>query len=121
MLERFLAYFFAHWHLRRLPAGADAEGRRARLIWCRDHCGTFAGRWLMLGIGAWLLQGFPFARLLFPGVLAWVPVVIALGGISVGIAHVAWQIVAQSRVGPPPIEPPVEIRPGRAGKHRRFL
>jgi hypothetical protein len=121
MLDRVLSYWFAHWHLRRLPAGDDDEGRRRRLTWCRDHCGTYAGRWLALGIGAWMLQALPPVRLLFPGGLAWVPVVVALVGISVGIVHVAWQIVAQSRVGLPPVDPPVDARPRNSGDDRRLF
>ncbi|MBY5267787.1 hypothetical protein [Spiribacter salinus] len=97
-IEWLPAYFFALWHLRRPPlADADAD-ERAR--WCRDHCGTFAGRWFALGIGLYLLFTTPF--------VSSVPIAITgLIGITFGIWHIAWQIIAQKRAGPPHIEPPV--------------
>lgn len=121
MLQRFLAYFFAHWHLRRMPPGRDVETRATRARWCRDHCGTFAGRWLAVGIGAWLLQSIPFVAVLFPGALAWIPAIIALGGICLGIMHMVWQIAAQSRAGLPPVDPPVEVHPDRTAQRRREM
>lgn len=121
MMTRFLAFFFAHWHLRRLPEPEDGDWRRARLRWCRDNCLRFAGRWFAVGIGAWLLLGVPFLAVLFPGPLAWIPVLLSLLGISLGIFHMAWQIIAQSRVGLPPIEPAVEVRPDRERRPRRYM
>lgn len=107
--QTLLAYLFAHWHLRRMPRGSE-QARRQRGIWCRDHCGTFAGRWFALGMGAWLLQLSPLGAL---SVIAGVPVLAILFYLAFlsGIVHLVMQIVAQDRVGPPPIDPPVD--PGK--------
>ena len=100
-ITRALGVFFASWHLRQPPLAEATRDERAR--WCRDHCGVFAGRWFALGVGLWLLFMTPF--------VSSVPVaVLALVGISLGIWHIAWQIVAQKRAGAPPIEPPVPFR-----------
>jgi len=98
---RWLAsYFLALWHLRQPPLADESRHERAR--WCRDHCGTFAARWFALGAGLWLAFTTPFVQaplLAIAGLLA----------IVFGIWHITWQIVAQSRAGPPYIEPPVDF------------
>jgi hypothetical protein len=95
-----LAYFFAVWHLRRPPlVEADAVSRAQ---WCRDHCGSFAARWFALGAGLWFLFSTPFVQ------SGWIGVV-AVFGLAMGMWHIGWQILAQRKAGPPPIEPPVEF------------
>jgi hypothetical protein len=103
--QTLLAYLFAPWHLRHMP-GTGPEGRRQRGIWCRDHCGTFAGRWFVLGAVAWLMQS-PLGSL---SVVGGVPVLalVFFVGFLMGIFHLVLQIAAQGRVGPPPIDPPVD-------------
>lgn len=98
---RWLAsYFLALWHLRRPPLAAESRLERAR--WCRDHCGTFAARWFGLGAALWLTFTTPFVQ-------APVFAIAGLVAIVFGIWHITWQIVAQSRAGPPYIEPPVDF------------
>ncbi|AUB77912.1 hypothetical protein BBH56_01455 [Spiribacter roseus] len=99
-IARLLAFWSLTWHLRQPPlAHADAD-ERAR--WCRDHAGTFAGRWLGLGAVLWLLFMTPF--------VAFVPLGIAgVLALAVGMATLTRQILAQRRAGPPPIEPPADF------------
>jgi len=95
-----MAYFLALWHLHHPPlAEADAL-TRAR--WCRDHCGSFAARWFAVGAGLWFLFSTPFVQ------SGWIGVV-AVFGLAMGMWHIGWQILAQRKAGPPPIEPPVEF------------
>ena len=110
------AYWFALWHLSRPPLRDASRAERAR--WCRDHCGQFAARWFALGVTLWLLFTTPF--------VSSAPVAIAgLVGITLGIWHIAWQIIAQKRAGPPVVEPPVDFPGGddpdakRRGEHPR--
>mgnify|MGYP000120056159 FL=1 len=98
--RRFFAYWFALWHLRQPPLATASAAERAR--WCRDHCGTFAGRWFALGAGLWLLFSTPFASFAPLGI-------VGILGLVMGMWHIAWQILAQGRAGPPPIEPPAEF------------
>lgn len=101
---RWLAsYFLAHWHLRRAPLAEQDRLERAR--WCRDNCGTFAGRWFGLGAALWLIFMTPFVQ---SPVLA----ITGLVALTFGIWHMTWQIIAQSRAGPPYIEPPAEFPRG---------
>lgn len=101
-----LAYLSAPWHLRRMPA-TTAEERRCRAVWCRDHCGTFAGRWFIVGLVIWLIQ---FSPLGFLFVIVGIPLLALIAPLAfmLGFAHLVAQIVAQKRVGPPPIDPPVD-------------
>ncbi|MDR9432960.1 MAG: hypothetical protein RI539_02310 [Spiribacter sp.] len=100
LFERTAAYLFASWHLRQLPLCEASADERAR--WVRDHAGQFAGRWFAIGAGFWLLFMTPFVRL---ALVAF----IGLFGLTMGIWHIVWQIVAQKRVGPPTIDPPVDF------------
>ena len=98
--RRIIAYWFAFPHLREPPLASASAEERAR--WCRDHCGQFAARWFALGAGLWLVFSTPF--------VSWAPIgVIGLIGLVMGMWHIAWQILAQGRAGPPPIEPPAEF------------
>ncbi|MCG5510419.1 hypothetical protein [Ectothiorhodospira lacustris] len=101
-----IAYFWAPWHLRRMPR-ATPEDRMTRAVWCRDHCATLAGRWILLGFALWMIQisplgfvfvigGWPVLGLLFPVTF------------MVGIGHLVAHLVAQKKAGPPKIDPPVE-------------
>ena len=101
-----LGYCFALWHLRQLPSDTP-ENRHRRNVWCRDHCATFAGRWFIVAIAAWLIQFSPFG--LFFIIFGW-PTLALLGLIAfiIGIAHLVAQIMAQKKAGPPPIDPPVD-------------
>lgn len=101
------AYLFASWHLRRMPR-ATLEQRHRRAVWCRDHCNVFAGRWYALGVAAWFIQISPLGSLFAPGGLPLLGLGFLLAFV-IGTAHMVWQVVAQERAGPPPIEPPVEI------------
>jgi hypothetical protein len=104
MLNILQAYLLASWHLRRMPKGSDAE-RLARAVWCRDHCGTFAGRWVVIAVAAVLIQFSPFGGLLLVG--GWpVLLLVFLIAFCLGIGHLVAQIVAQKRAGPPRIDPP---------------
>ena len=105
-IHRLLAFYFAHWHLRRLPPAVDAESRRRRLVWCRDNCGSFAGRWFATGALAWVVGFTPLSAVL-PAEAGFVLPVVFLAAFTCGIWHMVWQITAQSRVGLPPIDPPV--------------
>ncbi|WP_421620982.1 hypothetical protein [Alkalilimnicola ehrlichii] len=99
-----LAFWFAHWHLARLPRDTD---RLARAAWCRDHCGTFAARWFILALVLILIQTSPLGTLF---VIGGTPMLILLflPAFLIAIAHVAWQIISQRRAGPPRIDPPQE-------------
>ncbi len=105
-LQLLSASLFARWHVRRMPPPADAEERREQLRWCRDHCQTFAGRWFALAALFWLIFSLPFQTLKVP-LLG----IAALLAFSLGIYHLVWHIWAQDKVGPPPIEPPVDFTP----------
>lgn len=99
-----LGFFFAHWHLRRIP-NHTPEDRQRRGLWCRDHCSTFAGRWFIVAIAGWLIQFSPLGIVFLVG--GWpVLAILALLAFILGIMHLVMQIVAQKRVGPPPIDPP---------------
>lgn len=111
-IQCLLAFYFASWHLRRMPAG-DAESLRQRRLWCRDHCGSFAARWFGTGAVCWAVAFSPLSGLVAAVVTpAFLPLV-SLVAFTLGIWHMVWQIYAQSKVGLPPIEPPVEIRQPR--------
>lgn len=106
------AYLFAGWHVRRMPRGSE-EHRFRRAVWCRDHCNVFAGRWFLLGIGAWFIQVSPFGAAISPGGIPVLAMVFLLA-FCIGVHHVAWQIIAQKYAGPPPIEEPVSFSPSPA-------
>jgi hypothetical protein len=108
------AYFFAGWHVRRMPRG-NQEHRLGQAVWCRDYCNVFAGRWFRLGAGAWFIQVSPFGPLLSPGGIPLLAMLFLLA-FSIGARHVAWQIVAQKHAGPPPIEEPVDFSPPKPGQ-----
>ena len=108
-IERFLRFYFAHWHLRQMPPAADPESRRRRLVWCRDNCGNFAGRWLGTCAVLWVVAFTPVGAVL-PAEAGYVLPVAALVSFVLGMWHMVWQIWAQSRVGLPPIDPPVQMR-----------
>lgn len=99
-LRAILAYTSVIWNLRQPPLAQAPRDERAR--WCRDHCGLFAGRWFALGAVLWLVFSTPF--------VAYAPLGIAgLAALVVGMATLARQILAQGRVGPPPVEPPASF------------
>ena len=102
LITRFVAFWFAAWHLRQAPL-LDASAQE-RAAWLRDHNGQFAGRWFALGAGLWLVFMTPFVN-------AWPIALVGLFGLIMGMWHIGWQIVAQKRAGPPAIDPPVEFRP----------
>ncbi len=87
--------------------GDSPEHRYRRTVWCRDHCATFAGRWFIVAIAAWLIQFSPLGVLL---IIAGWPILALVAPLAfmVGIAHLVAQIMAQKKVGPPPIDPPVD-------------
>ncbi|AHK79105.1 hypothetical protein M911_07990 [Ectothiorhodospira haloalkaliphila] len=101
-----LAYLLAPWHLKDMPK-ATPEERLVRAAWCRDHCGTFAGRWMLIALGAWLIQVSPLGFLF---VIAGIPMLALFFMVAfmTGIAHLVAQLVSQKRAGPPRIDPPVD-------------
>ncbi len=104
------SYLLATWHLGRMPNGT-ADERKARAAWCRDHCGTFAGRWMIIAVAAVLIQFSPFGSLLLIG--GWpVLLLVFLLAFCLGIAHLIAQIIAQKRAGPPRIDPPEDWKGG---------
>ncbi len=106
-IVRLLGFWWAAWHLRQPPLRDASAEARAR--WCRDHCGQFAGRWFALGVAFWLVFMTPFVSHVAVALIGVI-------GIILGIVHIAWQLIAQKRAGPPPIEPPVEF--DRRSDHR---
>ncbi|AGY91495.1 hypothetical protein SPICUR_02405 [Spiribacter curvatus] len=103
-IRSILAYASVIWNLRQPPLATATADERAR--WCRDNCGRFAARWFALGAGLWFVFNTPFVSSAPLGM-------VGLFALVVGMATIARQILAQGRVGPPPIEPPVEFpRPG---------
>lgn len=106
--QRLLAFWFAHWHLARLPRKTEAD-RLQQAAWCRDHCATFAARWFILALVLILVQTSPLGTLFIIGGL---PVLMLLFPLAfiIAIAHVAWQIISQRRAGPPRIDQPEEWR-----------
>lgn len=104
MLNAVAAYLLANWHLRRMPRETASE-RRVRLAWCRDHCATFGGRWMVIAIAALFLHLSPLGYLF---VVARLPLllIVFLAAFALGMAHLVAQIVCQSRVGPPRVDPP---------------
>jgi hypothetical protein len=112
-----LAYFFAGWHVRRMPRATPEDSKR-RAIWVRDHGTTFTERWYALGVTAWFVQISPLGVLAAP---ADVPAlaIFALVAMAIGTHHLLWQILAQEKAGLPPIEEPVPIRELRKPPKRR--
>ncbi|SFM57491.1 hypothetical protein SAMN05421721_11116 [Ectothiorhodospira mobilis] len=106
LADTILSYLLAPWCLRAMPR-ATPEQRLARAVWCRDHCATFAGRWILVAFGLWLVQISPLGFLFVWGPVPVLALLFPLAFI-LGIAHLVAQIVAQKRAGPPPIDPPVE-------------
>ena len=104
-----LAFWFAHWHLARMPRATE-EDRLRRAAWCRDHCGKFAARWFILALVLIAVQTSPLGTLFIVGT---VPLLLPLFPLAfaIAIAHVASQIVSQKKAGPPRIDPPQEWRP----------
>ena len=96
-----LAYTSVTWNLRQPPLATATAEERAR--WCRDRCGRFAARWFAVGAGLWLIFSTPFVSFAPLGM-------VGLFALVVGMATIARQILAQGRVGPPHVEPPVEFR-----------
>ncbi|WP_435104536.1 hypothetical protein [Arhodomonas sp. AD133] len=107
--SRIGCWLFASWHLNRMPPPTTSELLARRRRWCRDHCGEFAARWFALGAGFWLFFMFPL-RPALPGEAAYAwPGIAALVAFVIGIWYIVRQIYAQSKVGPPPIDPPVNL------------
>ncbi len=99
-----MAYWFAHWHLARMPK-ATADDRLRRAVWCRDYCNRFAARWFVLALILLAVQNSPLGFLF---VIRGLPVLIPLFLLTFAIAigHLAWQLIAQKKAGPPEIDPP---------------
>lgn len=107
--QRLARWLFASWHLNRMPQPNDPETLQSRRRWCRDHCGDFAGRWFGIGAGLWFFYLFPLRPWLpWEASTGW-PAILALCAFVMGVWYIARQAYAQSKVGPPPIEPPVDI------------
>jgi hypothetical protein len=119
VIRTLLAYFFALWHLRRMPPPRTSEARRERQRWCRDHCGDFAGRWFAVAAGLWLYLGLALRPASAGATIAWVAA-LALVAFCLGLWHLIWQVLAQARAGPPRIDPPVDPTPRRNRHGRRF-
>ena len=104
MLDVVASYLLASWHLRRMP-WETVDERQARLVWCRDHCATFGGRWMVIAITALFLHLSPVGVLFL---VAGLPLLLLvfLVAFALGMAHLVAQIVCQSRVGPPRVDPP---------------
>ena len=102
-----LAYWFAHWHLARMPSATETDLLR-RAVWCRDHCNRFAARWFVLALVLLFLQNSPLGFLFMAGNL---PVLLPLFLITfcIAIGHLAWQLIAQKKAGPPEIDPPQDF------------
>jgi len=99
-----MAFWFAHWHLARMPA-ATADDRLRRAAWCRDHCNSFAARWFILALVLMLIQGSPLGFLFVShGLPLLIP--LFLFAFIAAIGHLAWQLIAQEKAGPPKIDPP---------------
>lgn len=108
--QRLAGWLFAAWHLARMPEPDDPASLAARRRWCRDHCGDFAGRWFGIGAALWLFYVFPLRPALpLEAEYGW-PAWAALVAFVFGVWYIVRQIYAQSRVGPPPIDPPVDMR-----------
>ncbi|MDZ7809498.1 MAG: hypothetical protein U5L11_04250 [Arhodomonas sp.] len=108
-LHRLLAWLFASRHLNRMPPPTDHETLQQRRRWCRDHCGDFAGRWFGIGAALWLFYVFPLRPVLPLEATSGWPGIAALVAFAMGVWYIARQIYAQSKVGPPRIDPPVDI------------
>ncbi|MCC5857681.1 MAG: hypothetical protein JJT90_05980 [Ectothiorhodospiraceae bacterium] len=99
-----LAYLFAGWHMRGMPRDTQ-EQRRRRAVWARDHGARFAGRWFIIALLSWMIQMSPLGYLF---TVAGIPLlaILFLMALLLGVGHLALQIVAQKRAGPPRIDPP---------------
>ncbi|MBK1692111.1 hypothetical protein [Ectothiorhodospira mobilis] len=106
LADTVLSHLLAPWCLRAMPR-TTPEQRLARAVWCRDHCATFAGRWILVAFGLWLVQISPLGFLFVWGPVPVLALLFPLAFI-LGIGHLVAQIVSQKRAGPPPIDPPVE-------------
>ena len=107
MFDTLMAYLLAPWHLRQMPS-ATPEDKIARAAWCRDHCTSFAGRWMIIAVVMLFVQLSPLGFLFIWG--GWP--ILALGflvSFCMGIAHLVAQIVSQKKAGPPRIDEPVEF------------